>query len=242
MYRDAGASYVTSARPSWRELVMRVRAVQMELKRDDPGRAVGLAGNPAAPESALIVAELRLGRQLPPSYREFLAFCDGWPNFFDGASLLGTGEIGRRGCEVAAARMLPERCLLPFGSDSRGACLFAFDTRVRLSDGELPVVAWMGGLGIDCRCFTGFLATLLQLCRAELAQVKARALPESAGRPEVAENRPSSSRQAARLRDERPGVRDFRGEIGAHSGDPRTDLGASGPHWRTAARSSGTRG
>jgi hypothetical protein len=45
---------------------------------------------------------------------------------------------------------------------------------VRCSDGEMPVVAWVGGLGIDCRCFTSFLATVLQLCRSELAAVDPR--------------------------------------------------------------------
>lgn len=168
----------------------------MELKRSDPRRAVGLAGNPAAPESALVVAELRLGRKLPPSYREFLAFCDGWPNFFEATTLLGTGDIGRRSCDAAAARMLPERCLLPFGVDARGACLFAFDTRVRLADGELPVVAWMGGLGIDCRCFTGFLATVLQLCRAELVQLRAG---EAAASTDADAEKPGKSAPPARL-------------------------------------------
>ena len=174
------ASAISASEPRWRALISSIRAIQMELKRGEPERRIGLAGNPAAPESALVVTELRLGRKLPPSYREFLGFCDGWPNFFEGASLLGTGDIGRRSTEAATARIVPERCLLPFGTDSRGACLFAFDTRVRLVDGELPVVAWLGGLGIDCRCFTGFLATVLQLCRAELVQVKARSLPAEA--------------------------------------------------------------
>lgn len=166
----------TKGEPRWRALLSSIRAVQMELKRALPERPIGLAGNPAAPESALHIAELRLGRRLPPSYREFLSFSDGWPVFFEGAHLLGTADIGRHGADaVAAGRMLPERRLLPFGADSTGASLFAFDTRVRLVDGELPVVAWIGGLGIDCRCFTSFLATVLQLCRADLAQVKGSA-------------------------------------------------------------------
>lgn len=160
--------------PRWRVLLGGIRSVQMELKRALPDKRVGLAGNPAAPESAIRVAELRLGRRLPPSYRQFLSFCDGWPSFFEGAHLLGTGDIGRHGDgEEAPGRLVTERRLLPFGTDSSGASLFAFDTRVRLVDGELPVVAWIGGLGLDCRCFTSFLATVLQLCRAELAQVKA---------------------------------------------------------------------
>jgi hypothetical protein len=146
----------------------------MELKRREPGRLIGLSGNPSAPESAILVTELRLGRRLPPSYREFLAFSDGWTHFFNGASLLGTGEIGRTASlEVTHERLLARGRLLPFGADRSGASLFAFDTSVRLADGELGVVAWVGGLGIDCRCFTSFLATVLQLCRAELTTAKA---------------------------------------------------------------------
>jgi hypothetical protein len=150
----------------------------MELKRCSPQRQIGLAGNPAAPESAIVVAELRLGRRLPPSYREFLAFSDGWPCFFENASLLGTGDIGRPGhAESSNQRLLARGRLLPFGTDRAGTSLFAFDTSVRLADGELTVVAWVGGLGIDCRCFTNFLATVLQLCRAELAAVRAAETP-----------------------------------------------------------------
>jgi hypothetical protein len=166
--------------PRWRTLLGRIRAIQMELKRRVPGRPVGLAGNPGAPESAIRVAELRLGRRLPPSYREFLAFSDGWPKFFDDASLLGTGEIGRRPPSgLTSPQSVQPGKLLPFGADTSGTALFAFDTTIRRGDGELPVVAWLGGLGIDCRCFTSFLATVLQLCRTELTAAKS-AEPSSA--------------------------------------------------------------
>jgi hypothetical protein len=167
--------------PRWRVLLSSIRAIQMELKRRSPERPIGLSGNPAAPESAIVVAELRLGRRLPPSYREFLAFSDGWPRFFENASLLGTGEIGRYPLDSAADRALANERLLPFGADKAGTSLFAFDTSLRLGDGELQVVAWVGGLGIDCRCFTSFLATVLQLCRAELAAARAIEAGESSG-------------------------------------------------------------
>ncbi len=145
----------------------------MELKRRQPELSIGLSGNPAAPESAIVVTELRLGRKLPPSYRQLLAFSDGWTNFFAGASLFGTGELGRSvQLGESHERLLSRGRLLPFGADRAGASLFAFDTSVRLADGELGVVAWVGGLGIDCRCFTSFLAIALQLCRAELTTVK----------------------------------------------------------------------
>lgn len=165
---------VGTREPRWRSLLGSVRSVQMEVKRRAPERQIGLAGNPAAPESAIVVAELRLGRKLPPSYREFLAFSDGWPCFFEGASLLGTGDIGRATAAERSDRRLSGReRLLPFGMDRDGTSLFAFDTTVRRADGELPVVAWVGGLGLDCRCFTGFLATVLQLCRSELTTLRA---------------------------------------------------------------------
>jgi hypothetical protein len=167
--RPATASAIE---PRWRSLLSSIRIVQMEIKRRAPERQVGLSGNPAAPESAIVIAELRLGRRLPTSYREFLAFSDGWPRFFENASLLGTGELGRLPIAPSSDKSIARERLLPFGADRSGTSLFAFDTSVRLGDGELPVVAWVGGLGLDCRCFTGFLATVLQLCRADLAATK----------------------------------------------------------------------
>ena len=164
----------TPDEPRWLTLLGSIRAIQMELKRLQPERGIGLSGNPSAPESAIVVTELRLGRKLPPSYREFLGFSDGWSGFFDGVNLLGTGELGRNGQLMPSHEQLLARGrLLPFGADRCGSSLFAFDTSVRLADGELGVVAWVGGLGIDCRCFTSFLATVLQLCRAELSNAKA---------------------------------------------------------------------
>jgi hypothetical protein len=171
---------VSPGEPRWRALIGSIRALRMEVKRLAPERSIGLAGNPAAPESAIRVAELRLGRQLPPSYREFLSFSDGWSSFFESADLLGTGEIGRYPSTVLRhdSRHLPAH-LLAFGADRNGTSLFAFDTSVRSVDGELPVIAWVGGLGLDCRCFTSFLAMALQICRAELATLKTVTVPAS---------------------------------------------------------------
>lgn len=180
----AASARVSPGEPRWRSLLASIRAIQMELKRRQPERPIGLSGNPAAPDSAIVVAELRLGRKLPTGYREFLGFSDGWTNFFNGASLLGTGELGRTGLLAPSHDALLARGrLLPFGADRAGASLFAFDTSLRLADGELGVVAWVGGLGIDCRCFTSFLATVLQLCRAELANVRTDAPGSATERP-----------------------------------------------------------
>ncbi|MEU3618907.1 SMI1/KNR4 family protein [Streptomyces sp. NPDC006872] len=45
---------------------------------DDGGQTAVHLGRPGAGESAIAAAEERLGRRLPPSYREFLAVSDGW--------------------------------------------------------------------------------------------------------------------------------------------------------------------
>ncbi|MEU3604956.1 SMI1/KNR4 family protein [Streptomyces sp. NPDC035033] len=44
----------------------------------DGDAAAGPLGRPGADEAAIAAAEERLGRRLPPSYREFLAVSDGW--------------------------------------------------------------------------------------------------------------------------------------------------------------------
>ncbi|MFJ1806773.1 MULTISPECIES: SMI1/KNR4 family protein [unclassified Streptomyces] len=44
----------------------------------DGGRKVVSLGRAGADEAAIVAAEERLGRRLPPSYREFLAVSDGW--------------------------------------------------------------------------------------------------------------------------------------------------------------------
>ncbi|MGY6021845.1 SMI1/KNR4 family protein [Streptomyces spinosirectus] len=44
----------------------------------DGGQTVTPASRPGADEAAIAAAEERLGRRLPPSYREFLAVSDGW--------------------------------------------------------------------------------------------------------------------------------------------------------------------
>ncbi|MFJ3310631.1 SMI1/KNR4 family protein [Streptomyces sp. NPDC086549] len=49
-----------------------------EDEDEDGGQTVVPLGRPGADEAAIVAAEQRLGRRLPPSYREFLAVSDGW--------------------------------------------------------------------------------------------------------------------------------------------------------------------
>ncbi|MEU0304011.1 SMI1/KNR4 family protein [Streptomyces sp. NPDC006175] len=49
-----------------------------EEDEDEDGQTLVSQGRPGAGEAAIAAAEERLGRRLPPSYREFLAVSDGW--------------------------------------------------------------------------------------------------------------------------------------------------------------------
>ena len=84
------------------DLLIKIRETHTELSWLQPFRDLGLIPNPAASEVALKRAEKRLEHKLPPSYRAFLALHDGWPRFFDGASLLGTATLGHRKYEDLA--------------------------------------------------------------------------------------------------------------------------------------------
>lgn len=170
-------------------LLNQIRQCQTEIMRHAPFRDIGLVPNPRASEQALLAAESRLGFALPNSYRAFLSQHDGWPRFFEGATLLGTANIGLRSYDDlvhavfdAAETPLPELAppssfrlrrrppLVPFGADLQGTTVFAFNTAVRAADGEFEVVAWVNELGLRRETFTGFLESVLELCEAELQQ------------------------------------------------------------------------
>lgn len=65
---------------NWTDFLRRWRdewVPREEQDEDEQPRSVTL-GRPGAPEAVIVAAEERLGRRLPPSYREFLAVSDGW--------------------------------------------------------------------------------------------------------------------------------------------------------------------
>src|SRR5438552_1170811 len=79
----------------WKETVRRIRQIKVALsatQADKPPAVVLPAG---ADPIAISAAERRLRRRLPPSYRAFLLEHDGWPQLFQGASLLGTRQLSR---------------------------------------------------------------------------------------------------------------------------------------------------
>ncbi|MFI2207475.1 SMI1/KNR4 family protein [Streptomyces sp. NPDC020192] len=65
---------------NWHEFLGRWRGewVPRADEDEDAGQTVVSPGRPGADEAAIASAEERLGRRLPPSYREFLAVSDGW--------------------------------------------------------------------------------------------------------------------------------------------------------------------
>jgi hypothetical protein len=176
-----------------------IRRVQTEIMRAAPYRDLGLVPNPGASNAAIDAAEQRLGRVLPPSYRAFLARHDGWPRFFEGATLLGTANLGRRlyedlaraaweaaetpvpdvGPESVAPRRV-ERVLIPFGVDLQATTLFAFNPAVAGPDGEYEVIAWINEIGVRRESFPTFLELLLELAEAELESHTQSALLRSA--------------------------------------------------------------
>lgn len=168
----------------WQALLKNIREDQTEIMRIAPFRDVGLVPNPPASSVAIAAAEERLGRELPPSYRAFLAQHDGWPRFFEGATLLGTANLGKRCYEEAAratfdaaetpvadltppSRFRP-RVLIPFGIDLQATTLFAFNPAVTDVDGEFEVIAWVNEIGLRRGSFEDFLEMVAELCDTEL--------------------------------------------------------------------------
>jgi hypothetical protein len=178
------------------ELLITIRETHTQISWLEPFRDLGLIPNPSASEAAIQCAEERLGRPLPPSYRAFLALHDGWPRFFDGASLLGTATLGHRQYEdlaraafEAAETPIPDlgppsrpraRNLIPFGADLEGTTLFAFNPQVVAADGELEVIAWVNELGVRQPSFRAFLEWILEVGQQDLEDLINAPLARSA--------------------------------------------------------------
>jgi SMI1 / KNR4 family (SUKH-1) len=178
------------------DLLIKIRETHTEISWLQPFRDLGVIPNPAASEVAIKRAEKRLKHPLPPSYRAFLALHDGWPRFFDGASLLGTANLGHRKYEdlaraafEAAETPLPElgpprrpraRSLIPFGADLEGTTLFAFNPSVTQPDGEYEVIAWVNELGVRHPSFAAFLDWILELGEQDLTDLTAPKMAKTA--------------------------------------------------------------
>jgi hypothetical protein len=170
---------------NWQACLRDIRHVQTEIMRTAPWRDAGLVPNPRASARAIASAEKRIGRPLPPAYREFLAEHDGWPRFFEGATLFGTANLGLRLYDQAIraafeaaetpvpdvgppSRAAERRVLIAFGADVQATTLFAFEGSCERADGELEVVAWINEIGVRRDSFESFLELVLELADAEL--------------------------------------------------------------------------
>jgi len=173
----------------WQELLEEIRVHQTEIMRERPYKDVGLVPNPGASLAAIQAVEERLEVALPDSYLAFLYTHDGWPRFYEGASLLGTANLGvRRYDDLIEAVFqrsetpVPDqgppsgfrrraRHLIPFGVDLQGTTMFAFDERRRDENGDMQVVAWVNELGFTFDNFDAFLEGVLEWVRSEHATV-----------------------------------------------------------------------
>lgn len=180
----ASAARIKTA-PSARQatLLRQIQRAQSRIMKLAPYRDIGLEPNPPASVEAIAVAEARLGFTLPAGYKAFLRQHDGWPRFWEGATLLGTASLGRRDYDDLARSILlasetptseassapsnksaPARpALVPFGIDVQGTTLFAFE-------GSEAVVAWVNEIGLRRESFDDFLESILELAEAELEE------------------------------------------------------------------------
>ena len=170
-------------------LLTRIKDLQTEILRAAPYRDVSLVPNPGASAVAIAAVEKRISHALPPSYREFLALHDGWPRFFEGATLLGTANLGKRmyddmaraafeAAETPVPWLAPpskheRKPVVPFGIDLQGTTLFAFNPSVIRADGECEVVAWVNEIGVRRDTFSNFLEFVIEMCESELASYSA---------------------------------------------------------------------
>ena len=178
-----------------------IRAKKLELARVDPRSGMPVAPPSAASEKGVAAVERRLGRRLPPSYRAFLLQHDGWPQFFQGASLLGVHHLSR-GTFVDVARMVVDECetpvpelgpasarrgggaaLIPFGIDVRAEAIFAWNPARERADGELEVVLWMNEIGERLPSFPDFLELVLDVLGADLDARRAAPPPAALAPP-----------------------------------------------------------
>ena len=181
--RPSAARIKTAPSARQATLLRQIQRAQSRIMKLAPYRDIGLEPNPPASAQAIAVAETRLGFTLPASYKAFLLQHDGWPRFWEGATLLGTASLGRRDYDDLARSILlasetptseatsapsnksaPARpALVPFGIDVQGTTLFAFE-------GGEAVVAWVNEIGLRRESFDDFLESILELAEAELEE------------------------------------------------------------------------
>src|SRR6185503_9808824 len=92
----------------WQDTVQELRARKLELACIDPRGGMPIIPPPGASEKAVAAVEARLRRPLPPSFRAFLLLHDGWPQLYQGASLLSARHLARGTYEDVTRLVLDE--------------------------------------------------------------------------------------------------------------------------------------
>jgi len=172
----------------WKDTLGKLREVKLELAHVRPDDGPVIAPPPGATLRTIATVERRIRRRLPPSYRAFLHEHDGWPLFFEGASLFGTRELSKPGyAEITRAAFaayetpIPEvgppsrpegraESMIPFGMDPKGTTIFAFNPAVVRSDGEMEVILWVNELGDRTDGFADFLSMVLEMLEIDVAE------------------------------------------------------------------------
>jgi hypothetical protein len=169
-----------------KDTIWQIRRAKMELAKLDPDSGPAVAPHPGTSLRTISAAERKMRRRLPPSYRAFLTEHDGWPMFFQGASLLGTRDLHKasyasrtRAIFESYETPIPEvgpparpegrpDAMIPFGIDAKASAIFAFNPAVVRPDGEMEVILWVNELGDRCESFPDFLAMVLEMLSDEL--------------------------------------------------------------------------
>jgi hypothetical protein len=136
-----------------------------------------------ASEERLRAVEASLGHRLPTQYREFLAYGDGWPAFWQFVDLFGTheleGEVGRRVSELTpfvepalAAIGLVPRQVLTIGVNRTAIDVFI----IELDSGPAPgAVHWIAGEEVQAfPDFHEFYLAMLDCARLDIDWLRAR--------------------------------------------------------------------
>lgn len=172
----------------WQTTLAEIRARKLELVRLDPRSGMPVCPPPGADPRAIAAVQRKLGRPLPPSFRAFLAQHDGFPQLYQGTSLLASTPLAR-GTFIDLARVVIETeggdkavdapALFPLGVDARGETLFAWDPSQARGDGEIEIIVWMNEIGLRVESFPALLEVVLEMLAADIAQHREKALPGS---------------------------------------------------------------
>jgi hypothetical protein len=181
----------------WKDTICQIRRAKIELAKVDPDLGPAIAPLAGTSLRAISATERKMRRRLPPSYRAFLTQHDGWPMFFQGASLLGTRDLPKtsnasktRAVFESYETPIPEigpparpegrpDAMIPFGIDPKATTIFAFNPAVVRPDGEMEVIMWVNELGERCDSFADFLSMVLEMLSDELCD-RGHALLKSA--------------------------------------------------------------